>query len=44
MVPMKRSFTKVAGRGLTGDGMKDVDLLVELAGTVSDLEEYVSSC
>ena len=27
MVPMKRSFTKVVGRGLTGDGMKDVDLL-----------------
>jgi len=24
---MKRSFTKVVGRGLTGDGMKDVDLL-----------------
>lgn len=27
MVPVKRSFTKVVGRGLTGNGIKDVDLL-----------------
>lgn len=26
-MPLNRSFTKIVGRGLIGDGIKDVDLL-----------------